>query len=305
MGPAGAEAYYGVPIQLQPRSTGRNIARTNAIGNPDVQDEQADTVTVGLVLRSQWSNPWLKDLAMTIDWYDIEISNLIALGTQDATYIQCLSLETNPLGDVNDPNCQRVRRDLDFGTLLPTDVTFTNEGRVHTQGYDVQINWGLPPLGFIPGSFSVNVVANFLEKFETQVAADVDPVDFVGTDGSALDLGAGAYRFRTFTTFNYTLNNLRMGLRWRHLPELDDASEATIQNPRVLPIKAYNIFDLTANWRFDNSLRLRAGLQNMFDVLPPRGNIDLDAALPNAARNGGAFYDQLGRRYFLGFTKTF
>jgi len=184
-------------------------------------------------------------------------------------------------------------------------VTFTNEGRAHTQGYDVQLNWTSPFLGFMPGRMSVNVVANILEKYETQVAEDVEAIDWVGTNGSALDLQNGAYKWRTFTTFNYMFNDLRVGLRWRHLPELDAASEATTPNPRIRPIKSYDIFDLTANWSINDNLRLRAGVQNLFDVLPPRGTIDLDDALPNAARTGGAFYDQLGRRYYLGFTTKF
>jgi len=304
MGPVGAETFYAVPIQQQPRS-GNNVTRVNATGNPDVQDEQADTVTIGLVLNSPSSNPWLNGLSATIDWYNIEITNLIALGSQDDTYFQCLSLETNPLGDLNDPDCQRINRDPTSGGLIPTDVTYTNEGRVETQGYDVQINWRLPVLGFMPGRLSLNVVANYLEKFETQLGDDVAPINNVGTDGSAFGLNAGAYRFRTNTTVNYTLNDWRLSLRWRHLPELDDGIEATGRVPNRLPIKAYDIFDLTANWTFNDSLRLRAGLQNLLDVLPPRGSINLDANLPNAARSGSAFYDQLGRRYFLGFTKTF
>jgi outer membrane receptor protein involved in Fe transport len=302
---AGAGAYYGQPIPLQQRSRGRQVSRTNAVGNPDVQDEQADTLTVGLVFTSPWDNSWLRGFVAALDWYDIEISDMIALGSQDATYIQCMSLESNPSGDLNDPACQMINRDPDDGTLLPTNVTFTNEGRARTQGYDVQLNWNSPFIEPIRGRVAVNVVANFLEKYETQVADDVAPVDWVGTNGSALDLQSGAYEWRTLTTINYILDDLRVGLRWRHLPEVNAASEATTPNARVLPIKSYDVFDLTANWTINDTLRLRAGVQNLFDAIPPRGSIDLDAALPNADREGGAFYDQLGRRYYFGFTSTF
>jgi len=242
MGPGSANYYQNLPfppstdprsqyarfLQLQPAPpNGQANTTISAAGNPNVKDEQADTITIGLVLDSPLSNRWVQGLTASVDYYDIKIKDIIALGTQDDTYIQCLSIESNPNRDLNDPNCQRIHRDQTSGTILPTFVTYTNDGTVHTQGYDVQINWNAPDLGFVPGRFSVNVIANILKKYETQLNDNIAPVDWVGTTGNALNLQGGAYRWRTFTQFSYRLNDLNFSLRWRHFPAIDPPSQAT------------------------------------------------------------------------------
>ena len=52
-------------------------------GNPDLDPETADTLTVGVVLTSQFASRWLDRLQVSLDWYNIEIDDAIAFMPAD------------------------------------------------------------------------------------------------------------------------------------------------------------------------------------------------------------------------------
>ena len=51
------------------------------------------------------------NFTLTVDWYEIEIEDMIALENADAIYQRCLSLDFNPAGDPNVDACVLVNRD--------------------------------------------------------------------------------------------------------------------------------------------------------------------------------------------------
>jgi outer membrane receptor protein involved in Fe transport len=93
--------------------------------------------------------------------------------------------------------------------------------------------------------------------------------------------------------------------------------------------EAYDVFDLSANWNVNETLSIRAGIDNVLDKDPvitgktsgyPAGttltsvcNGALGCQNPGSYSLGtsgqgttsGGYYDVLGRRYFLGFKAKF
>jgi outer membrane receptor for ferrienterochelin and colicin len=110
----------------------------------------------------------------------------------------------------------------------------------------------------------------------------------------------GAYRWKLFTTFGYSIDSLRVGLQWQHLPKIASGSTNT-------GYKAYNVFALNAGYSLTSSLSLRAGIDNLFDKAPAFGNASTVAVAP--ALPGGAYntnnYDAIGRRFYAGVTAKF
>jgi hypothetical protein len=83
MGTTGAFEYYDSrPVAQQP--TVGNTGVSNSFGNPDLREEQADTFTLGMVMDFH------DNFTLTVDWYEIEIKNMIALENADAIYQRCL-----------------------------------------------------------------------------------------------------------------------------------------------------------------------------------------------------------------------
>jgi outer membrane receptor protein involved in Fe transport len=300
MGPTGAADYYA-DLMGQPPGGGFNFSFENIIGNPNLAIEEAETYTLGAVLS-------LERTSLSIDLYQIEISDLIAAQNAVNVYTECFSSATNPTFDPNDPACLLVVRDPATGNQGPTDVTFSNEGALKTAGTDVQINWN-GDLG--AGGINVNFLVNYLIHNETQLNSTSPFLDWVGTSGPTLEsLDPGSYEYRTFTTVSYFRGPLNLSLRWRHLPELESGGAVT--NPAtnfVVPTDAYDIFDLSGAWQINGNYRLRFGIDNLFDRDPEITGADTRTTIPESSTGAGttdaSFYDVLGRRYYVGVKIAF
>jgi outer membrane receptor protein involved in Fe transport len=294
MGATGAANWYD-PSNLQ--ATGAFSWRfANVIGNPNLTSESAETITAGFVSD-------INDrTTLTVDYWEIEIRDMIAAQSGDAVYTQCMSPVTNPSFDPNHPACLLIVRDPSNGGQAPVDVSYTNEGAINTAGVDMQLDWN-GDLG--QGMISVNFLASVLNKVETRIDPESQWQDWKGTSGpnDLNGIQGGAFDYRTFTTVSYGAGPWSMSLRWRHLPGL--ASEASLQDPNdtSVPTGSYNMFDVSGRYRIHDNWQLRYGIDNLLDAEPERWFADADTTA-NGMTNPD-FYDVLGRRYYMGLSIEF
>jgi outer membrane receptor protein involved in Fe transport len=341
------------------------------VGNPNLTSEKADTWTAGLVFTSVSNNPWLARLTAAIDWWKVDISDAIQQNSIDYSKYLCygtriVSNEAEAAEQAATPECQNVGRNLATGGATTTRVAYTNQATIATSGIDVQINWAatLADLGAssVPGDLSLNMTASFLDYYRTKtstLAIDVE-TDWKGSLGPTLSgTNGGAYSYRLNTSLSYRVNPFSASLRWRFLPSVWGAGMASqraiiANNERVAAggegviltytpsaaIKAdsYSVFDLSFNWTINDTLSLRAGIDNVLDTLPsitgastgrPFDPNKTDAqnvadvlsvacsaeaqtkgcqnptafSLPSSGSGttSAGYYDTLGRRYFVGF----
>ncbi len=208
MGTAGSASYYSQPTSLMPQGGG--LWFVNADGNPNVKPEDATTYTGGVVFQPHMANPLLAGFSSSIDWYLINITGLIAPESGPTVYQQCFSAASNPNFDPTNPACANIIRDPSTGGMTASNVTFVNTGGAKLSGIDYTIDWkanlsDMGILSFIPGRFGINFILSELLKEETQADANTPAVNWVGSIGppETTTLNAGAFRYRTFTTFNY------------------------------------------------------------------------------------------------------
>ena len=201
------------------------------------------------------------------------------------------------------------------------EVNYDNQGAVKTSGVDVQLDWGLRfadadlPL---PGSVALNVNFTYLDEFATtpdQVAIPL--TDYAGTLGppasSSVGTQSGSYRWKLFTRLNYTVGPASVGLQWQHKPSIKSVEAATNETTNVAGAPAYDLFNLTARYELMDSIALRAGIDNLFDVDPPYIGYFLDDVtgdgVPRFGRAASPYnaseYDVLGRRFYVGATVSF
>jgi iron complex outermembrane recepter protein len=300
MGVTGATEYYDTrPLVDQTTGGGTGVAYST--GSTRLREEKADTFTLGMVMDFH------DNFTLTVDWYEIEIKDMIALEGPDSIYERCLSLEFNPTGDVNAPACILVNRDPANGSASNVDRTFSNEGRALMSGADIQLNWQRS-LG--AGGFSMQSVANLNLESITQDTPSSAEVDHVGLNTCSLQIQCQQYKYRIFTTFNYFTGPWNVSLRHQYWPELEPSACVTAPTTigcyeNVRP--SYQLFALTGGYTFADRYRLNVGIENLLDEDPPCIGAN-PAGFPFATdctHIGGSTYDPLGRRFFVSLTADF
>lgn len=280
----------------------------NATGNPKVNPEEAKTWTAGFVYRPDTGRELVDGLQATVDWYNIEITDMISVEPAEVVYRECLSVESNPTSDPFHPACLRVNRNPTAGTAAPTTVSYINAAFARVAGVDVTIDWRADLWG---GNFGVNFMISSLQELKTQSTSAAPVVSWKGSLGpdAGTSLNNGAYDYRTFTTVSYGRGDWNLALRWRHLPEAIDALEAVTPASTLRGAEeAYDVFDLSGTWDVGERSVLRFGVDNLFDTPPVwtgrRTAADISPSTGSGTTEAG-FYDILGRSYFVGVSTSF
>ena len=306
MTPAGAQEYYVTNGLNQPNPGGIGIQ--NGTGNADLREEAADTFTLGMVM--DFADNW----TLTVDYYSIEIKDMIAIESGDAVYQRCLSTQFNPNGDVNSPACMLIFRNPSSGAAANIDLSYTNQGRAKMEGVDLNLNWTKMMSN---GGFNMNMVANYVLASETQNRPDLPTTDWAGTDGCSLQIQCQGYEYRVFTTFNYFRGNWNVSLRHQYWPSLQAASCMTAPTANSCLSggvqENYQLFALSASYAIGDKYTVRFGMENLFDKEPPcTGGNPTNPAFPIPCTRGGGFggtgaatYDPLGRRGFISMSMDF
>ena len=277
-----------------------NVYRQENVGNPKLRPEEADTYTAGMV----WS-PRRRDLSLSVDFYQIEVRDVIdVLGFRQA-YLQCFNANgnSNPTFSASNAYCQAIFRDPDSGAATYVQGGNFNFSKRFTSGVDISMNWRKAMLG---GEFGINSSINDLITWKQPASSDPDAplLENAGYEST----NQGYFKYRLFTQFSYNRKKLGVGLNWRYLPEQKDLSLVQTPTFTALPTKAYNLFNVNVSYRLSDRVRVRGGMDNLLNKEPP-----VVGANPNAVNNPTANlgvtnagdYDVLGRRMYVGLNVSF
>ncbi len=296
-------------------------------GNPDLQPETAKTWTAGVVLQPSF----VPRLAVTIDYFNIEVTDAIRSFGVDAILNNCV---TNASASFTPDSCALVNRDA-AGSLWLTPNGFTedlpnNVGRLQTSGIEVAANYSYP---LNVGNLSFAMNGTYLDSYEVEnglTNADGSPVsyDCAGLYGPTCSVGgtsdAGAplpqWRHRARVTLNMD-NGIGVSAQWRYVGKVkaETISSFDALNPNGLTdhagpgvrIGSFNYIDASLSYSFRDSYIFRLGINNLFDKEPPlvtSGGGATPNLCPTGPCNGNTYpatYDALGRYIFAGVTLDF
>jgi outer membrane receptor protein involved in Fe transport len=289
------------PLEIEVRQGNSPALQAGVPAVPSIKSESAETFTIGAVFNVG------QGLRMSVDLYDIEITD--AIDTRNSLYVyeQCFNANgsSNPTLAYT-PMCGTIRRNVQTGERAEVDAPYVNSGLIATTGVDFQLTWD-KTIG--DGSVYVNSLVTYLDTFETQDAAGEPIVE--NADTLARD---GQFEYKLTNTFGYNFGGGRasIGLQWRHLPEIRDESAARNPNTRILSVPAYDTFNLFAGFTIGDRIQLRGGIDNLTDEDPPivgtrlpGTNGPTDPGDRNAENTRADFYDILGRRAYFGVKMAF
>jgi iron complex outermembrane receptor protein len=282
----------GVPAPLLP-SYRYSLFRVGGItgGNPELDAEVADTLTLGFVLTSPFEHAAARGLRLSVDGYWIEIDDAIARRTVDAAVQRCFDPAINPNYDPANGNCSFFTRHASTG-VIAASLLDRNLGRLETSGIDVQIEWSVDTRW---GTFGINEYLTYVDTWRTQETNGA-PTEHAGTIGGS-ELGGALPRLRSLLEARIERQSFSAYARWQHLDEVRDA----IVREFVVPSRDY--FGIGATYEFTQpafaGLTIGAGIDNVTDEQPP--------IFPTwqQANTDPSQYDVLGRRYYVDMRFSF
>lgn len=265
-------------------------------GNTSLTPEEADTVTFGVVFRPEFEAELLSDISLSVDYYDIDISNVIGPISGGTALSKCYNLDgSNPTYSATNAYCTMLNRNPTTGGVDTVATPYFNLGGLRTSGIDTQLDWKIPAG---PGSLDVSLLANFTESYEVQLLQGSAWQEFAGTIDGTQNGGIPIPDWKTLLSLTYRMSDFEGGVRWRHLPEMDDVTSVTRPASPAPGVPKYDIFDITLGYRLNDMFMFRGGVNNVADEEPPIVGGTIGQTQPGT-------YDIIGRYYYLGLQMNF
>jgi outer membrane receptor protein involved in Fe transport len=253
-------------------------------GNPNLQPEEADTYTAGVVFRPNFDWDWISGLQLSVDYYDISITGQIATINGQTAINKCYNQDgSNPNYSASNEYCLLLHRDPN-GQLDLVRTTYLNLGGLKTRGVDTVIDWR-HAVG--PGTLTFNSVIGYKIAHETASLPNTPFQDFVGTNG-------GGYfpKWQTVSSLGYNWGPASISLRQRFIDDMKDGTSVTRPASPAAGVESYTSYDLNGSWTLNEKVSFRAGITNLFDKEP------LVVAGTPGNTNAG-IYDIIGRSFFI------
>lgn len=266
-------------------------------GNPNLREETADSFTLGAVVTSPFENPWLSGLSASIDYYDIQIDDVIGSISAGAQLQGCFNAQgQNPTFDPNNGYCQLFRRDPLSGSVVDARELNGNLATLKTSGVDVQFDWrvqmgevGLPDWGAV----NLNVILGWLESRQRQDVAGGPIIERVGTTDVVSSGQTNTFpEWKALTTLDWSHDAFKAGVRWRYVDQMQVFASTT-------SLDTTHYFDLFGSWQLTDAVSLRATINNLADQQPRTWSPGVQA------NTDPSTYDVLGRRFSVGLTAKF
>lgn len=270
-------------------------------GNPNLTPETAQSTTYGVVFSAPSRFPsLLQSLVVTVDYFDIEIENVVSAIAGTTSLSRCYDPAFNPTFSINNQFCNNVSRDPSTGFVTSAgnngflSQQNANLAFLFTSGVDIGASLNVDPFPERWGTLSVSTIMTWYENLQSQASLGVPrSINFIGTVGSGSPGGTARPEWSANTSFRWANGPVSASLRWRYISGVDDPA-ATAANQAIPNIPAYNYFFVNANWQVTDTFSLFGGIDNLTDEQPP------------IYTNGFSFgtdpgtYDTIGRFFYVG-----
>ncbi|WP_444919065.1 TonB-dependent receptor domain-containing protein [Microbulbifer sp. JMSA003] len=254
----------------------------------DLKPEESESYNIGLV----YTPSFLENLSLSIDYWNIEIDNVIDSEDYNDLSYACLNSV-----DLSSPACSVFAdgRPYTEGAFpLPANAVgaFGNLGTLRTDGFDLAARyegeWSMGPIQGYNLAWTGTLVNSYEREFPLAGSREL-----VGTAD-----GFGVFpEWRWNTTVGVFGDNWSVDWDMRYIDETEDLLRpASITSDAVAESVIYH--DLIGSYSWEN-MSFSVGINNLTDEKPPYFHSSFNA------NTEPGMYDVIGRRIFTGFTVTF
>ena len=244
-------------------------------GNPDLEPEEAETVTIGTVWKPEGEFDGVFDgLVFTLDYYNIQVDGLIDSLSGFDIASNCVDAPT-----INNQFCDAVDRDGSNGFITNFRSGFINLAAVETSGIDFRIDYVVDLAELTDSDSRVNFTingTNFLKNEEVRdVSAPDEVTDVLGTFSRP--------EWIVNMNVDYLIGDFVIGWSGRYessqlLPGLEN--QDIENNPDFVSITSTGsalVHDFSVSYTFDDSLEVYGGVNNAFEEDPYLGTLSRPA----------------------------
>ncbi len=242
-------------------------------GNPNLQPETSESLTAGLVFTPSF----LEDLTVSIDYFDIEITDAVGTAPTSEVISACYAS-----AGFSDPLCAlivgpafpgvdetpspaaptRRNSNLQISGVLQTNA---NLATYQTSGIDFQVDYGLET-GI--GLLDFRVTGTYLSEYDYLPFAGGDLIQLAGFFGGDPAFGNPAAFAEWQVNYGVTLTRDDWGanLTARYMSETDDIDAAPANLSNVADAITYLDLQGYYNWK---DMTFTVGIRNLTDEEPP------------------------------------
>ncbi|WP_416909267.1 MAG: TonB-dependent receptor domain-containing protein [Polymorphobacter sp.] len=316
------EDYWRSAVTRDPGSTGEAYLASVRESNPNLRNENTKTFVVGGVLDAAklFDSPTVRRFTLSVDYWRFEQTGVVgAFGNREALALDFLERRQgsfNPNVVRADPTAEDIaafdawnaanpndQRDPAGAVLFVRDP-YINLDRQVADGFDFSLATAFD-FGNL-GDFRLGIEATYLKTLDVERNELLNSLagndnDVFGNDFSILEVNRiqldGNPRWRASSTFGWSKGDVGLGGSVRYVAGFQDTSaDLTIDGETVFwQVKENWRVNLFGDYRFriggGQNVRLRVGVNNVFDEAPPLADESL-GYLPQ--------YHQLkGREYYV------
>ena len=267
-------------------------------GNPNVEPEEADTTTVGLVYRPEA----ISGLDFSIDWYEVKLEGAIEAYTAQQIIDLCYQFN-------DQEQCQYILRDPVSGLIQFVNQTYQNISQAEVSGVDLEVVYARDVEALGDGRLTLRYLSSFLHDNALTGATGVR-VDRAGEIGGIAPGLGSLPEWKHTVSAAYARGPFNAYLQGRYI---DSGVLSTTYNvPNAQGTVLYNVADNTVDsvvyvdtrlsWTFDTAngeIELYGNVNNLLDEDPPV-TAAWDAFGAGATQRNSVLFDLLGRRFVVG-----
>ncbi len=269
-----------------------NVFNLSGGGNKNLVPEQGTTKTIGLVITPTPS------LNISLDWYDIVITQSIATFGTNTILAQCMA--------GNAIFCQSVVTKGGIpGTLTQVNEGYINADVDQTSGFDVSGDYHVP---FMSGALAFHLETNytFSETFKA-LGVQYDFANCLSLDCNTPSYASGMPKFKGLASGTYTQGPWTFTLQGRFIgsAQLNNAwvTGVSVDNNDV---PFYKYLDVRASYRIGDHFVVYGAVDNLTGLKPPEILFDSNIGDPSfTSPIRDDIYDYLGRQYRIGIRAHF
>jgi len=276
-------AALGIPADFNSADFNSAFVPGTSGGNPNLDAERSETITIGAV----FTPTFLPGFSLTVDYYDIEITDAIQSISQTAIIENCVDAPS-----LDNSFCPLVQRDPTNGNITGFTSGQANIASATARGVDFSAIYGFEVeevTGNDWGDMQVSVGGTrFIERDDFEFQDFPDQVDQVLTE-----LGNPRWIVNGTVNWNYEKFSATYQIRYQSNQLLSGVEvEEIAADPLFIdPFNTGDAFihDISFRYQLNDNVSLRAGVNNIGDRTPFFSAITFPVG-------------PIGRNFFFGIT---